>query len=306
MWVCGAPRANQFTTHTFRAGLIIGYGRGMSPLISVGDASVTAMHQCVAAHCDGLLQSVVSIFLKKEGKRPQHCGSGIFILFRGREYLMTAAHVSNQQKDGDIFFAGGFGKFVPIDGRWSESVEVPQYGGDPLDVAVLSIDPVARSRLLDVTFLQIDHSLHREEYRRSHRFMAMGYPRSQNKSVKSATSLPAHARSYIANPRWDQRVDSRPYVGGKSHLVLEWSRDAAYDGNGVLVTPTALPGVSGGPIFEIGNYADHGILSGTQIPQPVLAGIVTDYLSDEKIILGTRINAIVDGLDAKRAWPAPY
>lgn len=278
----------------------------MSALISVSQASGIAMQRSVEAHALTLLKSVGNLFLKSAGKRGVHVGSGVFIRFRDREYFLTAAHVSTQQKSGQSLYVGGFGRFVALDGRWRETDDAPLYGGDPLDVGLLSIHPESRAQLNGVQFFQIDRSLTRDNYLRSNRFMVMGFPRSQNKRILSVDSLPVNARSYFANPRHDQRLPDKPYVMGRSHLVLEWDDAAAFDPNGQLVRPTPLPGVSGGPIFEMGDFADPAVLAGEVVPVPTLAGILTDYLAGKKAILGTRINVIVDALDDRRAWPEPY
>lgn len=261
-----------------------------------------AIRACVEAHYPHLLRSVASLFLPGLGSaKPTHSGSGVFVRCRGRDYLFTAAHVSRQRR-GHLL-VGGLGRFVELHGDWAESNAASERLDDPVDVAIVHIAPETKARLENVEFLQIDDNPHSEPYTRTHRFLAVGYPRSKNKKALEGRTLPAEPWGFITNPARTQTLADKPFIGLRSHIVLEWDGKKALNGEGKVVNPPAPFGISGGPIFDLGDYKLADLLSGRRVHRPTLAAIATDFVSREKAMLGTRLSVLVRALDQKGAWP---
>ncbi len=274
-------------------------------IVSADQAVRESVLAAIGSHADRLRLSVGRILSKRTNNRAALSASGTFIRFRGIDYFLTAAHALVDRGDGALLTATKKAG-ISIKEAVHSYVKNQEHAEDLLDAGLFRVTEEMKSQLGEITPIEIDRSITRAAYPPGHVFMIVGYPRSKNKKPLPESQLPpANDNVLVTGLKDDQRVQSHPDVRWQNHLVLGWSDQSSADLKGQTVNIGSLAGMSGGPVFDLGDRNDLAVLGGRSDPKPVLAGIFTRHLKAENALLGTRLGAIIDVLDKERAWPEP-
>ncbi len=273
------------------------------PIITPDQAVVESVKANALAHVDRLSESVGRVLSKRPKNRAVHSASGIFISYKGEEYFLTAAHPFVDKGTDDLLLVGTRRKAISIREATHSYSKDASITDDVLDVGVLRISQHMRNEIGPTHPIAIDHMISHHLYEVGRNFMIVGYPRSKNKRPIQS-DLPTTNRSvFISGLRESQVIGAHGSVRAQTHIVIGWSDNTANLQGEKIVAHSAL-GMSGAPIFDLGDYSDFGVLAGTDRPTPLLAGVFTRHGVQDKALIGTRLNALVDVLNRESSWPS--
>ncbi|HQP88518.1 MAG TPA: hypothetical protein PLL76_19890 [Thermoanaerobaculia bacterium] len=221
-----------------------------------------------------LAEAVIPIYLPDDdadSRKPEIAGSGVLVEVGGQPFLLTAAHVLDENEEGRASF------YISQDGGIGDALECPAWktpvpaglerDDDPIDVGILQLT----GEMLEKTARQ---PLMLAELDRSHRFGGsneygfFGYPDSQTKArpglrkvvskdfLLIARSV-AHARYTALNPRGDLPITP------DTHLVAHVDPDRIVTDDDPTPRRMVDPhGISGGGIFRLTKNRQAGCLVG--------------------------------------------
>ena len=237
--------------------------------------------------------ALIPVFLHtKLPKRMRQFGTAIFFELHGDPYLLTAAHVTDDLKQGELLVPTDEG-FLPIEGYLS-FIDLPpeiRRTEDMTDIAYYRLTtrfatalrhhfsplPQMRSELIQSALELTTCS-------------ASGHPATKGKKngniysseIFSFRGVAAQADTY-----------KQLLLSPKTSIVLHFNKKRAVDPITLAPFPTpSLKGVSGGGIFAW----PHGSELSDDWSLPMLVGIVHTYKEREGFIIGTTLLPILSAI----------
>jgi len=242
--------------------------------------------------------SLVPVFLRTEiPKRIAQIGTAIFCDIWDQPFLLTAAHVTDDLKNGTLLVPVK-GGLSPIEGYMAH-IDLPpdlSRNDDSVDIAYYRLS-MEFAHLLAHNFMPLPQS--RKEIIRSACELtvcsASGYPASKSKkNADGAFSSDIFSfRGTVASTETYERLKLSP----EQSIVIEFSKKRALHPGTMDKFPTpSLKGISGGGIFAwpIGEEVSQ------DWSLPRLVGIVHTFKEHEGLIIGTTLLPMLAALTLGR------
>lgn len=233
----------------------------------------------------------------KEGD-PEHIGSALLLALPEGHFLLTAAHVIDWNKTTTLYI--GADDFEPLQFEALVSAAPnDDRSADHADFAIAAISIELDSKLSGAKFIteaEISRSAASPEGRI---YTCLGYPNSKNKVNRhKGTKVTPSLLPYTSVGRPASQL---PNIATDSlHVLVDYNAKYARDETGSKVSATALRGCSGGAIIDMGQMSAETLSADFD---PKLAALLIEGHAQEKVILGTRLTAILDGIRARSgAW----
>lgn len=227
--------------------------------------------------------ALVPIFRVEEVPRRVHQhGTGVFFKLNGDSFLLTAAHVIDGSKPGQLLVPGQNG-LIPIQGSmYSSFIGDEDRSDDPSDIALFHLSAMCKKSLKH-HFSPIPQT--RAELLTSSSELGCcsisGYPAS--KGINKAEQLSSEIYSFrgvAAKPSTYEQLGLRP----EANIVIHFDKSrAVYPGTLRPFPGPSLKGVSGGAIFKWPK--EHAMSDDWSIP--TLVGIFHTYHKDLGLAVGT-------------------
>lgn len=242
--------------------------------------------------------SLVPVFLKTEiPKRVVQIGTAIFHELWGEPFLLTAAHVTDELKNGTLLVPTKVG-LIPIDGYVAYIDIPPEFSriDDSVDIAYY--------RLSTKFATQLSHHFKPLPQRRSEIIRsahdltacsASGYPASKGKKNGDGvfSSEIFSFRGAIANKNIYDRLNLSP----EQAIVIHFHKKRAVHPGTTDSFPTpSLKGTSGGGIFAWPPGAERS----NDWSLPRLVGIVHTFKEREGLIIGTTLLPVLAAITVGR------
>lgn len=226
-----------------------------------------------------------------EQHRPIARGSCVLLEIGSERLILTAAHVADFVQDSLLYI--GLKDLEPLPNAF-ESTIAP--GGDRrkdhIDFAIMRFPPELMAKIGDATFIP-EASIGVGEPVEKRTFTCLGYPKTMNKrSPTEPNKVRGKLMSHTSRSRPCSTLAAIAVDG--VHLLVDRHAKYARDPDGMKVNSSSGDGMSGGGIFDVG---DLGSAKSVILPElPRLAAITTEAFPNKKVILGTRVDAIIRGL----------
>ena len=232
--------------------------------------------------------STIPIVWKDQAKKPQQIASGVLLRIENATFLLTAAHVFDNQADELLFIPGKAG-FMPASGLYSFS-RLPfscNRADDNLDIGYILLDDCCTENLhSNCSILERkDVSL---EATPSHRttYTFAGYPWRKSKTSESSieTSFVTFSGIEAQNVDYEQLGLSRA-----NHIAIKHNRRRSYSTKLKRMLAAPLPsGMSGGGVYI---WNDDAIQTWpVRLP---LVGIANEFIPEKNILIATRLHVYV-------------
>lgn len=219
---------------------------------------------------------------------PVHIGTALLLELPEGRFLLTAAHVIDHNRHTSLYVGADVFSIL----QFEALVTAAPHGNRASDHADFAIAPLSEdllAKLSDAKFIQeasISRSVASTEGRT---YTCLGYPNSKNKTKphkgpkvtpkllpytstgKPATQLPEIAKDEL-------------------HILVDYNAKYVRDESGTKVSATDMHGCSGGAIIDLGRISPDS-LSGPF--EPKLAALFIEGHAREKVIVGTRLPAIL-------------
>lgn len=235
--------------------------------------------------------AVMPIYGVTDKGDPDHIGSAVLLDLREGKFLLTAAHVLDWNGKTSLYL--GADEFVLLE--FEALITVAPDGDrdkDHADFAIARLDAEIRSKLSRAKFIteaEISRSVGPAEGRT---YACLGYPNSKNK-VKpfKGTKVRPSLLPYTSTGR---PVSQLPDIARDGiHILIDYNAKNARDELGKKVSATDMHGCSGGAVIDLGRISADAL--GGKL-EPKLAALSIEGHAKEKVILGTRLTAIVPAI----------
>jgi hypothetical protein len=238
---------------------------------------------------DAVQRYCTPVYGVDDKSQPYVVGSGTLLDIGDLSFLVTAAHVLDENANTTLYLPGN--PLVSMEGRAVKTqAPLENRKSDTIDLAIVRIDRGLIDRVVNVSTISIDQIDPTDTPQPLTSYGFVGYPSSQNKP-KPKRQL--RLSSYILGvlPMAPERyadVGAHPSL----HFAGNFDRSQVMNRNSQRVTAPNPEGMSGGGVWRLGTYAD--IEHDRAIPKLIAVGI--EHHADRKLLLGVRAAFVIESL----------
>ncbi len=212
-------------------------------------------------------------------------GTGVIVVYSRRYYLATAAHVAVECEARETFLLDPNDGPFPVQLDFLRGLDKAEVGTstDHVDVAVSPVAAAAVKRIRPVwRAWPAEMSVERTRIDSDIIYVVTGFPRTKNRYRYGVHPVPC----LLAKPEIGAHSYERYHIDPSVHLGFESVDFVTMEvGKSHKVLAPSPHGMSGGPIFRVGNFAR----TDTIVEPPRLVGLVVELTDDCKVIIGTKI-----------------
>lgn len=228
----------------------------------------------------------------EDGQFPIQFGSGFLLNVGSRFFLVTAAHVLDENDDDKTLYIA-----APESGNLEELAGPSfrtDFGGnrqkDQQDVGVIEITGSLLDNIGKLNFASVDQLDVNDTGEHGSLYFATGYPATKNK-VKRSPSRAFRRRlfNYLANILPSDKL-TKLNLSPASHLIISFDKKNTFlPKEDSKTTPPDPHGVSGGPLLRFDAYGEGAL-------KCMIVGMVIEYHESLRGILAVRAPFFVEAL----------
>ena len=233
---------------------------------------------------------------------PYFIGSCVLIEVEGKKYLITAAHIIDDNDFTTLYSSGNGDKDILVELTSKKAIVTKAEGNnrdnDQLDFAILPLTTeMLKSIGNDVVFLnEKDFNLRKVPVERE-LHLAMGYPRSKNKKIdKKRKKVTTNPLVYSSSLVIDNEI--LEFVGGseKFNLLLDYNNKEYKNEKFEIENSISPVGASGGGLFFIEGMKNLENFKPNVDCNAKLVAILIEVHEEKNIILATKLSVIFDAI----------
>ena len=230
-----------------------------------------------------------------ERSKPYLVGTGVVLDIDSKIFIATAAHVFDENEITTIYtFLER--KNQIIEGEiYSTTKPENDRNKDKIDIAIYKVDddliPKFRTSYTPVTIEEINVN-DIPETKKYYAFI--GHPTNKTKPKYGTTIMKSEVFSYFGTIAPKKAYDQLS-LSTFSHIVVGFDPNKCIDENGTRYNFPKAKGMSGGGVWLLENLNNHS----SQSHINKLVGIGIEDHKNPKVIVGTRIGAVVEAIRSK-------
>jgi hypothetical protein len=225
---------------------------------------------------------------RKRGVAPTHIGSCVLLSVNGTRFLVTAGHVTDDAK-ATTLHVGGDKELVPLSfDAGLTTISDMRRDKDVYDFSVCALSDVMQKELGDVRYITEEEMYKTAPTGHNRLRMVMGYPTSKNKKGID------NPRMRIGGTLWHYVSLAPVKDPDADHLLVEFDHKESINPDGIGTHSLNPKGASGGAMFDLGTFNDPERLGKPAQCEARLAGILTEYRSQQKLIVATSVKPVLD------------
>ena len=234
--------------------------------------------------------AVCPIYGIDERDRPQLIGSSVPFRLGTRSFLLTAAHVLDENRRTSLY-VGGLNDLVPLAGS-SHRTGTPIAGrrGDTFDFGFVDISETPPEQWLRYQFVTPDYLDVDDVPAADVLYAFVGYPETRNKRLKGQ-KFQLSPMAIVLMPTPLKRYDSLG-LNPTAQFAGEFSRNKQLDSEKRIVVGPEPNGISGGGVWRLGTPREFA--TGTNAER--LVGLGIEYRASHSVLVGVRISLVVAAL----------
>jgi hypothetical protein len=241
----------------------------------------------VALAEDRAAKYVVPLYGTRDRSERYVVGSGMLLQIEGRGFLVTAAHVLEEQRIAQTNIeVPGRKALLPLSGRGIKS-RLPESGrraDDRIDIGILPLTRDMVDELLENFAFLDSRRVDPSDVGGPHtRYTFAGYPSSKHEGPRDGV-LAIEPVRYTS-----EALAPEKYPAGfqlETHVSIDFDRKRMVARTEQVQTPPDPHGVSGGGVFRIGTWDE--IIAGRN--EERLVGVAIEVNNRARCLLGTRIS----------------
>jgi hypothetical protein len=228
----------------------------------------------------------------------EQIGSGVLIKLYDEVFLLTAAHVTDEGENGDLYVPGRE-QIVSLSGHLSYN---PPLAGesrksDKFDIAYFHLSEDLRGNL-DTNFLPLDSESVNPFDRPNEKdfYTVVGYP--WRKTTKGRDGIESEQVTFSGEAVSDKDYEYLGY-SRDANYVIQFRRKKGFSARYQSITPSPHPeGCSGGAIFAWPKEVDDE----AEVPDLKLVGICHTYHEKHHRIAGTHVGLYLWLIQHENPW----
>lgn len=259
-------------------------------------------HEVASDVADAFRSSVRAILVSKDGGRPEIVGSCFLLGVDEYRFVVTAAHVLDNLDDRAVYVAGTSGT-QPVQLLGLAHLTAKPEGSrsaDKIDIGFWQLESDMVEKLGAVSFISagdVSRNMAPPEHRL---YLTMGFPVSKNKKNVDQRAMTVRTSLATYTGELDSTAEIRERFGAPDgqHLFLKFHK-FSQSADGAKQTTFAPRGLSGGPLIDLGNFANPETYYAGASAKGRLAGMIISRMRADSILVATRIEVIVKAIRAQ-------
>ena len=248
---------------------------------------------------DEFLSAVRPIYVVPRGQdAPIAIGSSTLLKVNDASFLLTAAHVADEAKEGALLVGGSVERsLVRLEGQFfSTTAPAGVREKDHYDFSFLRLSTEQVAALgSDVRFIAHTDVSQNRGTLPGRRFLMLGYPVSKNKKSVSRPkraikpALSSYQGFHLEAPDLLKKLG----LSGVDHLTIKHeARSALFDGT----TDNSIHprGNSGGPLIDFGLPNPAELAPGAVLPKGRLSGLFIERYKEYDVLLFVKIQCVIE------------
>ncbi len=221
--------------------------------------------------------------------KPLFVGSGFYIKHREDVFLVSAAHVFDDDPENERIHTPRSRRLEPVIGKIVKHKCAGARDDDLLDIVAVELETPPPSE--DVWNGPLDL---RRNYTDSFATF-MGYPGTKNRPKFRETELKNRVYSYMDRTLATDAISSFEYHD-ETNVLIRYDRKKSKTVDTAPQHGPKMKGISGGPVFTVCDFEEVRNWSPSMIR---LAGVVIHSVDRNRYMAGTRIVELIDAIDGK-------
>lgn len=238
-----------------------------------------------------LTNTIIPILGSTERGQPCAVGSGILIGVGNERFLITAAHVLDENKITTLYLPGN-SELVELSGPSRQS-KPPEHNRnlDRFDTAYIHLSGDIVSRINQVYWFLPPQLVDMNDVSTPGKhYMFTGYPHKALGTVYGTRKIAGQLHSYTdraSETAIYTQVDAAP----TSNIAINFDVKRVKDDKGRTVTPKERQGMSGGGVW---NFNESPQIPG--LSKIRLCGVAIEHHKKQKCLLATKINFVLESI----------
>lgn len=243
--------------------------------------------------------AVRPIYGSTEYGRPFHIGSCFLFERDDTKFLVTAAHIIDDNEVTTLYVAGE-SALVAIVGHSRVSIAPNEWRSlDKVDVAIVKLAEDVLSQLGGVRFIRESECILHELSGKARHNCVLGYPNAINKrydAVGSKVELGPYQYTsvFIFDPK--RKVQTETFA--EAHYLIDCDPKWAKDPEGMRIRAIEPKGISGGGVFLLVGLATPEAQYDSWKCSSKLVGMVIEFRRAFKVLVALRISVIVQIIES--------
>ena len=253
------------------------------------------MNELAEQAAQNFKSSVHPIYGGNHNNQPEHIGSCTLLKIDEHSFLVTAAHIIDENEYTSLYFGGGK-ELQLIEGQaYTTTKKDDDRNKDHYDFAWLKLPASFIEKQVKVNPIIIEQLSLNDIEVAGRQFVALGYPNSKNKKVDNFNkSISPSYWKYSSTIKNDDKLCKKLEITGKDHYFLDFNSKYSKDNKGFRINTLNPRGMSGGPIIDMGKIASPESYNPEHVSKGHLAGILIENHKDYKIMSSVKISVVVD------------
>jgi hypothetical protein len=259
------------------------------------EARIAKMHSILDANSKDMGKHVIPIFIPDDKGNPRILGSGVLLAIQERHFLVSAAHVFDENEMNSTLYYPQGESLAILQGQVHKT-QCDCRENDKVDIGFMELDSNSVENMPEpLEFLSKDDLSLDDKPASGKLYVASGFPYTTNKGIaykdRAALTLRPTMLCHTTTP-----ADSKTCAEMEKHgfacdknIFLKYDRKNTADKNHEKKMAPSPTGVSGG-----------GLWLSIDMPnkkyKKKLVGIGIEFLEKHNVIIGTRIELVLRGI----------
>jgi hypothetical protein len=248
------------------------------------------LYSIIDANSNEMKQHVIPIFIPDNKSKPRILGSGTLLAIENKHFLISAAHVFDENETGTTLYFPQENSISEINGEvYKTRCACREY--DKIDLAFMPLDSDVVGKMPEnLKFLKLDDLLLDDTPHNGKFYSVTGYPFTTNKRIayKNKSTLKSTILCHLALAAKPEKYKFLKKLGftTDTHIFLEYDRKNIMNSNKEKKTAPLPHGISGG-----GMWLNVDLNAKDYVKKLIAIGI--EYKAEYKVLIGTRIELIL-------------
>jgi hypothetical protein len=270
----------------------------MSEIKTLSEFALERVNKCSDELAKKYLKSVRAIYGSTEHGRPVHIGSSVAIIYKEEKYLITAAHVLDENKLTTLYVSGESHLTLIEATAFVTSAPEGNRDDDIIDFAIIHLNEKLQSDIGDIHYISKSEMLLNDLDGNHRCCLALGYPNSKNKvKPNGGNHIKEASFVYTGYLKSDAELYSKTGTNPKHHYLLDYDRKHSKDEHNNIVNSVGPRGVSGGGLFLIEKIIEPESYRPNVPCSGKLIGILIEFRKNQKVLVYTKLAVIVNVLE---------
>ncbi|WP_111655318.1 hypothetical protein [Isoalcanivorax indicus] len=256
------------------------------------------LDQAADSGADQFISAIRPIYGASDHGRPEHISSGLLLLWKDKQYLVTAAHVIDENSESTLYLGVGSCLQEISAGFFCTKKPDNDRSKDYYDFAWTELTNLSLEGYNDLSFISESEISLEGSCPDENAYLALGYPNSKNKkhdNVKKRVA-PKYMK-YTSTLKRDKSWATERYLSGNDHILLKYHSKHARDSDGNKVNTLSPRGASGGALIDMGALHQVEAYKPNHTPVGRLVGMIIEKSAKHDVLVAVKIGSILEQIE---------